>query len=202
MESHPSTMLLVVIGIAVGEAVTMGEETTMVVVAVDRTAGTTTTAMAKEAVTILVNSSSEAVAISSVKEEDAIISRVMILHVRFVAGMATLHSAVGKGPTKFFKVLLSARLMQLQDSMSRYQLVHVFGCNGSYYRELDKLTMRERYNGPEQIYGPNGKGMDIHHIGHSLYYTPMSWYFEDSSYEDGLTEGLVGVQRRVRLEIG
>jgi hypothetical protein len=30
----------------------------------------------------------------------------------------------------------------------------------------------------------------------------MSWYFEDSSYRDGLTEGLVGEQRRVRLEIG
>jgi hypothetical protein len=30
----------------------------------------------------------------------------------------------------------------------------------------------------------------------------MSWYFEDSSHGDGLTEGLVRVQRRVRLEIG
>jgi hypothetical protein len=31
---------------------------------------------------------------------------------------------------------------------------------------------------------------------------PVSWYFEDSSHRDGLTEGLVGEQRRVRLEIG
>jgi histone deacetylase 1/2 len=37
---------------------------------------------------------------------------------------------------------------------------------------LDKLTTRERYNGQEQIHGPNGKGMDIHHIGQSLYHTP------------------------------
>jgi hypothetical protein len=29
-----------------------------------------------------------------------------------------------------------------------------------------------------------------------------SWYFGDSSHGDGLTEGLDGVQRRVRLEIG
>jgi hypothetical protein len=29
----------------------------------------------------------------------------------------------------------------------------------------------------------------------------MSWYFGDSSHGDGLTEGLDGVQRRVRLEI-
>jgi histone deacetylase 1/2 len=37
---------------------------------------------------------------------------------------------------------------------------------------LDKLTTRERYNGQEQIHGPNGKGMDIRHIGQSLYHTP------------------------------
>jgi hypothetical protein len=30
----------------------------------------------------------------------------------------------------------------------------------------------------------------------------LSWYFEDSSHGDGLTEGLNGVQRWVRLEIG
>jgi hypothetical protein len=30
----------------------------------------------------------------------------------------------------------------------------------------------------------------------------MSWYFEDSSHGDGLTEGLGGVQRWVRLDIG
>jgi hypothetical protein len=29
----------------------------------------------------------------------------------------------------------------------------------------------------------------------------LSWYFGDSSHGDGLTEGLDGVQRQVRLEI-
>jgi hypothetical protein len=29
----------------------------------------------------------------------------------------------------------------------------------------------------------------------------LSWYFGDNSHGDGLTEGLNGVQRRVRLEI-
>jgi hypothetical protein len=33
-------------------------------------------------------------------------------------------------------------------------------------------------------------------------YPCMSWYFEDSSHRDGLSEGLVGEQRRVRLETG
>jgi hypothetical protein len=30
----------------------------------------------------------------------------------------------------------------------------------------------------------------------------MSWYFDDSSHRDGLSEGLVREQRRVQLEIG
>jgi hypothetical protein len=30
----------------------------------------------------------------------------------------------------------------------------------------------------------------------------LSWYFEDSSHRDGLSEGLVGEQQRVWLEIG
>jgi hypothetical protein len=30
----------------------------------------------------------------------------------------------------------------------------------------------------------------------------LSWYFGDSNHGDGLTEGLDGVQRWVRLEIG
>jgi hypothetical protein len=32
--------------------------------------------------------------------------------------------------------------------------------------------MSESYTGQDQIHGPNCKGVDIHHIGHSLYYTP------------------------------
>jgi hypothetical protein len=30
----------------------------------------------------------------------------------------------------------------------------------------------------------------------------LSWYFEDSSHRDGLSEGLVGEQGRFRLKIG
>jgi histone deacetylase 1/2 len=33
--------------------------------------------------------------------------------------------------------------------------------------ELDKLSMRERYNGGEQIYTASGSGMHISHIGHT-----------------------------------
>jgi hypothetical protein len=38
--------------------------------------------------------------------------------------------------------------------------------------ELDKLTVRDRYQGSDQIHNANGQGMDIHHIGHSLLRTP------------------------------
>jgi histone deacetylase 1/2 len=38
--------------------------------------------------------------------------------------------------------------------------------------ELEKLHMRGRYNGNEQIHTTSGAGMDIRHIGHSVFYTP------------------------------
>jgi hypothetical protein len=38
--------------------------------------------------------------------------------------------------------------------------------------ELDKLTVRDHYQGSNQIHNANGQGMDIHHIGHSLLRTP------------------------------
>lgn len=38
--------------------------------------------------------------------------------------------------------------------------------------ELDKLTMRERYHGGDQVHTASGKGMDISHIGNSIVKTP------------------------------
>jgi hypothetical protein len=43
----------------------------------------------------------------------------------------------------------------------------------------------------------SGRYRTLPHGGHQL-----SWYFDDSSHRDGLSTGLVGVQRRVRLGIG
>lgn len=39
--------------------------------------------------------------------------------------------------------------------------------------ELDKLTMREKYNGGDQIRTASGSGMDITHIGSSIVKTPV-----------------------------
>jgi len=38
--------------------------------------------------------------------------------------------------------------------------------------ELDKITIRDRYSGDQQIHAANGTGMDIAHIGHALCHTP------------------------------
>jgi hypothetical protein len=38
--------------------------------------------------------------------------------------------------------------------------------------ELEKLALREKYTGKEQIHGANGAGMKISHIGHSVVNTP------------------------------
>jgi histone deacetylase 1/2 len=40
--------------------------------------------------------------------------------------------------------------------------------------ELEKLTIRDRYNGNEQVHAANGAGMDISHVGHSILQSPHS----------------------------
>jgi hypothetical protein len=39
--------------------------------------------------------------------------------------------------------------------------------------ELDKLAVREKYSGLEQIHAANEGGMQITHVGHSTLYTPL-----------------------------
>jgi histone deacetylase 1/2 len=39
-------------------------------------------------------------------------------------------------------------------------------------RELEKLHLRDRYHGNDQIHTTSGSGMDIHHIDHSVIHTP------------------------------
>jgi hypothetical protein len=46
------------------------------------------------------------------------------------------------------------------------------GATDHITRELDKLHVRDRYNGNEQIHTASGSGMDIHHIGNSVIHTP------------------------------
>jgi hypothetical protein len=39
--------------------------------------------------------------------------------------------------------------------------------------ELNKLSMREKYYGNDQIHTASGAGMDIKHIGHSIVPSPI-----------------------------
>jgi hypothetical protein len=38
--------------------------------------------------------------------------------------------------------------------------------------ELNKLTMKEKYKGKDQIHAANGQGMSISHVGHAIVKTP------------------------------
>jgi hypothetical protein len=38
--------------------------------------------------------------------------------------------------------------------------------------ELEKLDVRNKYNGTDQVHIANGSGMNISHIGHSIIPTP------------------------------
>jgi hypothetical protein len=39
--------------------------------------------------------------------------------------------------------------------------------------ELEKLQVRDKYNGGDQIHTASGTGMDISHIGHTTVHTPV-----------------------------
>ena len=40
--------------------------------------------------------------------------------------------------------------------------------------ELEKLSVKEKYNGGEQIHTASGAGMDISHVGNTVVHTPSS----------------------------
>jgi hypothetical protein len=43
--------------------------------------------------------------------------------------------------------------------------------------QLDKLTVKDNYNGNAQVHAVNGHGMHIHHIGHSKLPTSRFKFF-------------------------
>jgi histone deacetylase 1/2 len=59
---------------------------------------------------------------------------------------------------------------------------HAYGVDTNWYidsgatdhitGDLEKLTVRERYNGHDQVHTASGAGMNISHIGQSTYHTP------------------------------
>jgi hypothetical protein len=61
-------------------------------------------------------------------------------------------------------------------------VAHSYGVDSNWYAnsgapdhatgDLEKLVVRDKYNGTDQIYTASGPGMDIKHIGHSIIRTP------------------------------
>ena len=62
--------------------------------------------------------------------------------------------------------------------------------------ELDKLTVREKYKGNDQIHAANGAGMEIKHIGHSVVSTPSrNLYLNNILHVPRVTKNLISAHR-------
>jgi hypothetical protein len=64
--------------------------------------------------------------------------------------------------------------------------------------ELDKLVVREKYNGQEQIHAANGGGMCITHIGNSTLYTPRILSLKNAFHVPTSHKNLVSIHRFTR----
>nr|ABA97279.2 retrotransposon protein, putative, Ty1-copia subclass [Oryza sativa Japonica Group] len=64
--------------------------------------------------------------------------------------------------------------------------------------ELDKLTVKEKYNGGERIHTASGTGMDISHIGHTTVHTPnRNIHLKKVLYVPQTKKSLISVHRLV-----
>jgi histone deacetylase 1/2 len=63
---------------------------------------------------------------------------------------------------------------------------------------LDKLTVKEKYNGGEQIHTASGAGMDISHVGHTVVHTPSrNIHLKNVLYVPQTKKSLISVHRLV-----
>jgi hypothetical protein len=69
-----------------------------------------------------------------------------------------------------------------------------FGATYHITGELDKLTMKNKYIGEEQIHIASKTGMKISHIGHSTIYTPSrNIHLNNVLYVPEATKNLVSI---------
>jgi histone deacetylase 1/2 len=71
------------------------------------------------------------------------------------------------------------------------------GATDHLTNRLDKLTMKEDYNGSDQVHAANGTGMHIYHIGHSSLSTPSSkpLHLRGVLHVPSVTHSLLSVRR-------
>jgi hypothetical protein len=71
------------------------------------------------------------------------------------------------------------------------------GATDHLTNHLDKLTVKENYNGTDQVHAANGHGMHIHHIGHSQIPTSSSHslHLKGILHVPSVTRSLLSVRR-------
>jgi histone deacetylase 1/2 len=65
--------------------------------------------------------------------------------------------------------------------------------------ELENLHVRDHYNGNEQIHTASGSGMDIHHVGHSVFHTHThDLHLNNILYVPKATKSILSTSRLAR----
>jgi histone deacetylase 1/2 len=65
--------------------------------------------------------------------------------------------------------------------------------------DLERLTVRDKYNGGDRVHAANGAGMEISHIGHSTLHSPSSpIYLNSILHVPSTSKNLVSVNRLTR----
>ena len=79
---------------------------------------------------------------------------------------------------------LDASFSGIPENKSASSPTTSYGINTNWYTdtgatdhitsEWDKLTVRDKYHGGEQVHAANGSGMEISHVGHSTLHSPSN----------------------------
>lgn len=93
-------------------------------------------------------------------------------------------------------------MANVASTLPSYKLDNWYGDTGAtdhITNELDRLAVRERYNGNEQVQVGNGAGLKISHIGHSTINTAARPLFlRNILHVPGITKNLLSIHRFTR----
>ena len=65
--------------------------------------------------------------------------------------------------------------------------------------ELEKLTIRDKYSGNEQVHAANGTGMEIGYVGHSILHSPRTHiHLNNVLHVPQASKSLISVNRLAR----
>lgn len=163
------------------------------------TGGVATAMVAKEvrAAAAAMVAATEEVAVVEAAHQEALIKD---QSAKCVSNGGTRQQIVGIGTTRI--TFLTPSMLQLQRLTPMELDTNWYidtGATDHVTGELDKLTMKEKYNGGEQIHTASGAGMDISHIGHAIVHNPNSRniHLRNVLYVPQAKKNLVSVHRLV-----